>query len=102
MNSTGSSCLYTLLEVSQSYTDQNLNNIRLFSNIVAGTIYVESTISDQDNDATIECISAVILMHMRSASNEIELSRECTQYDVFKDRGFPTVSKHTIPTYKFF
>lgn len=51
-----------------------------------GTIYIETTMSSQDNTATIECVCVVIRAHMIAAAKEniIPLS----EYDVFKDIGF--------------
>ena len=51
-----------------------------------GTIYVETTMSSQDNTSTIECVCVVIRAHMIAAAKEniIPLS----EYDVFKDIGF--------------
>lgn len=49
-----------------------------------GTIYVDSTMSKQDNEHTIKCVCAVIRAHMMEAAKEnFEPRRE---YDVFKDQ----------------
>jgi hypothetical protein len=48
-----------------------------------GTIYVDSTMSKQDNEHTIKCVCTVIRAHMMEAAKEnFEPRRE---YDVFKD-----------------
>jgi hypothetical protein len=51
-----------------------------------GTVYVSSTMSAQDNDATIHCVCVVIRAHMLRAAREgIEPLR---RYDIFKDSIF--------------
>jgi hypothetical protein len=48
-----------------------------------GTLYVDSTMSKQDNLHTIDCISVVIRAHMTDAVKENVEPRK--EYDVFKD-----------------
>lgn len=51
-----------------------------------GTIYVDSTMSAQDNQATIRCVCAVIRAHMVEAETERIVPRP--QFDTFKDSDF--------------
>lgn len=51
-----------------------------------GTIYVASTMSSQDNDATIHCVCIVIRAHMLTAAKENVVP--LPEYDVFKDPDF--------------
>jgi hypothetical protein len=51
-----------------------------------GTIYVDTTMSAQDNEATIRCVCAVIRAHMVEAETERIVPRH--QYDTFKDPEF--------------
>lgn len=48
-----------------------------------GTIYVDSTMSKQDNEHTIKCVCVVIRAHMMEAAKENFEPRK--EYDVFKD-----------------
>ena len=48
-----------------------------------GTLYVDSTMSKQDNLHTMDCISVVIRSHMLDAAKENVEPRK--EYDVFKD-----------------
>lgn len=50
-----------------------------------GTIYVSSTMSSQDNSATIQCVCAVIHAHMVAAAREGVVP--LAEFDVFKDVG---------------
>lgn len=51
-----------------------------------GTIYVDTTMSAQDNQATIRCVCAVIRAHMIEAEMERIIPRR--QFDTFKDADF--------------
>jgi hypothetical protein len=51
-----------------------------------GTIYVDTTMSAQDNQATIRCVCAVIRAHMVEAETERIVPRP--QFDTFKDPDF--------------
>lgn len=51
-----------------------------------GTIYVDTTMSVQDNQATIRCVCAVIRAHMVEAETEKIVPRH--QYDTFKDPDY--------------
>ncbi len=48
-----------------------------------GTIYIGTTMSTQDNDATIKCVCVVIRAHMIEAARE-QITPE-RKFDVFKD-----------------
>jgi hypothetical protein len=48
-----------------------------------GTIFISSTMSAQDNTATIHCVCAVVHAHMVSAAKEHVVP--LPEYDVFKD-----------------
>lgn len=51
-----------------------------------GTIYVGTTMSEQDNEATIQCVCVVIRTHMLDAARDgIEPLR---RYEVFKDAAY--------------
>jgi hypothetical protein len=50
------------------------------------TIFVNSTMETQDNDATIKCICVVIRAHMRSAHRRMKLPD--ARYDVFLDAAY--------------
>lgn len=72
-----------------------------------GTIYLTSTMSAQDNDATIHCVCVVIRAHMISAAKENQQS--LPQFDVFKDLAFlrnvrldaPPMSLVSLPSVSF-
>lgn len=51
-----------------------------------GTIYVDTTMSVQDNQATIRCVCAVIRAHMVEAETERIVPRP--QFNTFKDPDF--------------
>mmetsp|Transcript_21728 Transcript_21728/g.31624 ORF Transcript_21728/g.31624 Transcript_21728/m.31624 type:complete len:493 (-) Transcript_21728:23-1501(-) len=51
-----------------------------------GTIYIDTTMSKQDNKATIRCVCAVIRAHMVEA--EIEGIAPRRQFETFKDEDF--------------
>lgn len=51
-----------------------------------GTIYIETTMSSQDNTATIECACVVIRAHMVQAAKENIVP--LPEYDIFKDTPF--------------
>ena len=51
-----------------------------------GTIYVDTTMSAQDNQATIRCVCAVIRAHMIEAETERIVPKR--QFDTFKDADF--------------
>lgn len=51
-----------------------------------GTIYVDTTMSAQDNRATIRCVCAVIRAHMIEAETEKIIPKR--QFDTFKDADF--------------
>ena len=51
-----------------------------------GTIYIETTMQSQDNNATIECVCVVIRAHMIQAAKENIVPRP--EYDIFKDTPF--------------
>jgi hypothetical protein len=50
------------------------------------TIFVNSTMGTQDNDATIKCISVVMRAHMRSSHRRMNLPD--SKYDVFLDAAY--------------
>jgi hypothetical protein len=65
-----------------------------------GTIYIGTTMSVQDNDATINCVCVVIRTHMLDATKEgIE---PLPEYDIFKDIQSPNkVASETNQKVKF-
>eukprot|EP01038_Epipyxis_sp_PR26KG_P011696 gene11696-15659_t len=67
---------------------ENSKNASLKRRNSTGRIFVGTTMSTQDNKATIECVCVVIRAHMIEAAREsiVVLSK----YDVFKDEAFKT------------
>lgn len=55
-----------------------------------GTLYVDNTMSQQDDEATITCVCKVIRAHMLDAARENIAPLK--EYDIFKDRDFRRVS----------
>lgn len=51
-----------------------------------GTLYIDSTLSQQDNKATMRCVCAVIRMHMVKAEKENIVPRP--EFDIFKDEYY--------------
>lgn len=56
-----------------------------------GTLYIDSTMSQQDNKATMRCVCAVIRAHMIDAEKEGIVPRP--QFDIFKDEYFVKLEK---------
>lgn len=56
-----------------------------------GTLYIDSTISQQDNKATMRCVCAVIRAHMIEAEKENIVPRP--QFNIFKDEYFVKLEK---------
>ena len=60
--------------------------------LLLGTIFVSTTMSVQDDDATINCVCVVIRTHMLDAAKEnIE---PLPQYDIFRD--VPSSSQNAV------
>lgn len=56
-----------------------------------GTIYIDSTMSLQDNDATIRCVCAVIRAHLLEAERENIEPR--SEFNTFKDKDEEKTTK---------
>jgi hypothetical protein len=74
----------TICDLKEELTSQPRPTIKRRNS--TGTIYVDTTMSAQDNDATIRCVCAVVRAHMVEAETERIVPRP--QYDTFKDPEF--------------
>lgn len=74
----------TIADLKDELTSQPRTTIKRRNS--TGTIYVDTTMSAQDNQATIRCVCAVIRAHMVEAETERIVPRH--QYDTFKDPDY--------------
>lgn len=56
-----------------------------------GTLYIDSTMGQQDNDATIRCVCAVIRAHLLDAEREGIVPRP--DFNTFKDEGYDDIEQ---------
>ena len=71
-----------------------------------GTIYIETTMSCQDNSSMIHVVCFVIRTHMLSAEKDVKISMYAPEYEIFNDnynKPYTSVtdSKHTTSTKPF-
>ena len=84
--------IHTMLEgVDISHKKQKRRNS-------TGTLFVDTTLSAQDNDATIKCVCAVIRSHIIQSNTNKQSTLIPIEYEIFRDNNISLHFISPIPT----